>query len=89
MEAVVTLPNDLYERLKLKSEQLARTPDDLVSDLVEQFLSDAHAIWQAEFEALLARVRSRAASISPEEIEADIAEAANEAKEARRARRAP
>ncbi len=81
MEAVVTLPSDLYERLKLKSEQLARTPDDLVSDLIEQYLSDAHTAWQTEFEALLARVRSRAATISPKEIEADITEAASEAKE--------
>jgi predicted DNA-binding protein len=88
MEAVVTLPSDLYERLKLRSEQLARTPDDLVSDLVEQFLSDAHTDWQTEFEALLARVRSRAASVPSEEIEADITKAAAEAKEARRVRRA-
>ena len=88
MEAVVTLPSDLYERLKLKSEQLSRTPDDLVSDLVEQFLSDGYTAWQREFEALLARVRARASSMSPEEIETDITEAAAEAKEARRARRA-
>ena len=77
MEAVVTLPSDLYERLKLKSEQLARTPDDLVTDLVEQFLSDAHTAWQAEIEALLARVRARAASVPLKEIEADITKAVN------------
>ena len=88
MQAVVTLPSDLYERLKLKSEQLARTPDDLVSDLVEQYLSDTRSAWKTEFEALLARVRSRTATVSPQEIEADITEAAREAKDARRARRA-
>lgn len=87
MEAVVNLPSELYERLRRRSEQLDRTPDDLVSDLVEQFLSDAYTAWQAEFEALLARVRSRTASIPLDEIEADIGEAAAEAKEARRARR--
>ena len=86
MEAVVTLPSDLFERLKLRSEQLARTPDELVSDWVEQYLSDTHTTWESEFEALLARVHSRTISVSPQEIEADITKAAAEAKEARRAR---
>lgn len=65
MEAVVTLPSELYERLKLKSEQQDRTPDDVVSDLVEQYLSEAHTTWQTEFEALLARVHARTVSASP------------------------
>jgi predicted DNA-binding protein len=88
MDPAVTLPSELYERLKLKSKQLARTPDDVVSDLVEQYLNDKQTAWQTEFEALLARVRSRTASACSQEIEADISRAAAEAKEARRVRRA-
>ena len=55
MESAVTLPENLYERLRLKSQQLDRTPDDVVADLVERYLVESDDSWQAEFEALLAR----------------------------------
>jgi len=88
MSSVVTLPAHLYERLTLKSQQLKCTPDDVVADLVRRYLSESGDSWQAEFEALLARVHTRVAAFSSDEIEADITLAAAEAKEVRRARRA-
>jgi predicted DNA-binding protein len=88
MSSVITLPDHLYERLTSKSQQLERTPDDVVADLVRRYLSEPDDSWQAEFEALLARVHARTAAFSSDEMEADITLAAAEAKEARRARRA-
>ena len=79
MSSVITLPDHLYERLTSKSRQLKRTPDDVVADLVRRYLSESDDSWQAEFEALLARVHARTAAFSPDEIEADITLTAAEA----------
>jgi hypothetical protein len=78
----------LYERLTLKSRQLKRTPEEVVTALVQQYLSEPDDRWQAEFQALLARVQARTAVFSSDEIEADITLAAAEVKELRRAQRA-
>jgi predicted DNA-binding protein len=88
MNSVITLPEHLYERLMSKSQQLKRTPDDVVADLVRRYLSESDDSWQAEFVTLLARVHARTGTFSSDEIEADITMAAAEAKDARRARRA-
>lgn len=88
MNSVITLPHQLYERLALKSQQFKRTPDDVVTDLVKRYLNEFDDRWQAEFQALLARVQARTAAFSSDEIEADITLAAAEARELRRARRA-
>lgn len=87
MESVVTLPENLYERLKIKSQQLNRSPEDVVADLVERYLVESDDSWQNEFEALLARVHARTAGFTSEEIEADITAAASEARKARCDRR--
>ncbi|MFB0535112.1 MAG: hypothetical protein ACETWR_09035 [Anaerolineae bacterium] len=87
MNSVITLPSQLYERLTLRSRQLNRTPEEVLADLVQQYLSESDDRWQAEFQALLARVQARTAAFSSDEIEADITLAAAEAKELRRARR--
>ena len=88
MNSVINLPSQLYERLTLKSRQLDRTPEEVVADLVQRYLSESDDRWQAEFQALLARVQARTAAFSSDEIESDITMAAAEAKELRRARRA-
>lgn len=88
MNSVVTLPNQLYERLLRKSQQLACPPDQVVADLVEQYLDESADRWPDELQALLARVQARTAAFSSDEIEADITAAAAEARELRRGRRA-
>jgi delta 1-pyrroline-5-carboxylate dehydrogenase len=88
MSAVISLPHQLYERLAQKSQQLNRTPEAVVTDLVQTFLNEADEQWQAEFQALIAQVQARTAVHPADEIEADITVAAAEARELRRARRA-
>jgi len=78
----------LYEHLALKSQRLERTPEEVVTDLVRRYLGEPDDRWQAEFQALLARVQARTAAFSSDEIEANITLAAAEARELRRARRA-
>jgi hypothetical protein len=87
VNSVITLPNQLYKRLALRSRQLKRTPEDVVTDLVQQYLSRPDDRWQAEFQALIARVQARTAAFASEEIESDITLAAVEARELRRAHR--
>ena len=88
MSATITLPDNLYQRLAVKSQQLQRSPEMLLADLVQHFLDDTESRWRAEFvEALLAHVQARTRIYSPAKIETDITLAANEAKEAHRARR--
>jgi predicted DNA-binding protein len=87
MSSVITLPSRLYKRLVLKSQQLERTPEEVVTELVRRYLNEPDDRWQAEFRALLARVHARTAAFSSDEIEADTALAAAEAREVRRARR--
>lgn len=87
MDSMITLPNRLYQRLVLKSQQLKRTPDEVVADLVQQYLKGSDNRWQNEFQALLARVRTRTTVYTPAEIEADITAAATEVKKLRHARR--
>ena len=88
MRSVITLPSQLYEHLALKSQQLRRTPEEVVTDLVRRYLGEPDDRWLAEFQALLARVQARTAAFSSDEIEADITLAAAEARELRCARRA-
>ena len=85
--ATIALPENLYRRLALKSQQLERSPEMLLADLVQQYLDDAESRWRAEFEALLARVQARTSVYPSDEIEADITLAAQEVKAARRAHR--
>ena len=85
--STITLPGRLYERLARKSRRSERTPEEVVSDLVQRYLSEPDDRWQAEFRALLARVQARTAALSSEEIEADITLASAEAREQRRAAR--
>lgn len=87
MSAAILLPDNLYQRLAAKSQQLERSPETLVTDLVQRYLDEAESNWRTEFEALLARIHIRTSHYSSEEIEADITFAASEVKEARRARR--
>ena len=87
MNATIALPEKLYQRLALKSQQLERSPETLLADLVQQYLDDAESRWRAEFEAPLARVQARTSAYSADEIEADITEAAQEVKAAHRVRR--
>jgi predicted DNA-binding protein len=87
MNATITLPETLYQRLALKSKQMERSPEVLLADLVQQYLDDAESQWQARFETLLARVQARNSAYSAAEIEADITAAADEVKAIRRARR--
>lgn len=86
-DTVITLPNRLYERLVLKSRQLKRAPEEIVTDLVRRYLGEPDGRWQAEFQALIARVQARTAAFSSDEVEADITSAAAEARDLRRARR--
>jgi len=88
MSWTISLPYQLYERLAIKGRQLERTPEEVVIDLVQQYLSEPNRSWQDEFLALLACVHARTAAFSSDEIEADITHAATEARELRRARRA-
>ena len=85
--STITLPGRLYERLARKSRRSERTPEEVVSDLVQRYLSEPDDRWQAEFRALLARVQARTAALSSEEIEADITLASAEAREQRCAAR--
>lgn len=90
MSTVITLPNQLYERLAQKSQQLNRTPEAVVTDLVQQFLSEADDRWQTEFQALIAQVQTRTIAHPAGEIEADITVAAAEARDlSRKPRRRP
>jgi len=88
MSSVITLPRQLYERLLHKSQQLACPPDQVVVDLVEQYLDEPTDRWPAELQALLDRVQARTADFPSDEIEADISAAAAEVRELRRGRRA-
>ncbi len=88
MSYVIALPSYLYDRLTLKSRRARRTPEDVVVELVQQYLSQSDDSWQTEFCALVARVNARTAAFTADEIEADISQAAAEARELRRARRA-
>ena len=63
-DTVITLPNRLYERLVLKSRQLKRAPEEIVTDLVRRYLGEPDDRWQAEFQALIARVQARTAAFS-------------------------
>jgi len=87
MNATISLPQNLYQRLALKSKQMERSPEVLLADLVQQYLDDAESQWQARFETLLARVQASSSAYSAAEIEADITAAADEVKAIRRARR--
>lgn len=88
MSFVITLPQQLYERLTGQSRRLKRTPEDVVVTLVQRYLSQVDTQWQTEFQSLLTRIHSRTAAFPSAEIEADITLAAAEARELRRARRA-
>ena len=66
-DSTITLPSRLYERLARKSRRSERTPEEVVSDLVQQYLSEPDDRWQAEFEALLARVQARTAAFASAE----------------------
>jgi predicted DNA-binding protein len=87
MYNTIHLPNRLYADLVQHSEKLERTPDQLVMELIQQFLDENEATWRTRFQALLKRIHQQTESFSPEEIEADITLAAQETKELRRARR--
>ncbi len=87
MGSNITLPRQLYKRLTLKSQQLKRTPDELVVDLVQQYLRTADDRWQTEFRTLLNRIHTKTAPYASDEIEADITSAAAESKKLRHARR--
>lgn len=87
MSYVITLPRQLYDRLTLKSRRAKRTPDDVVVELVQQYLGQSDDSWQTEFRALVARVNARTVAFAADEIEADISQAAAEARELRCARR--
>lgn len=79
MYNTIHLPNRLYSDLVQRSKKLERTPDELVMELVQQFLDENEAAWRARFQSLLKRVHQHAEPFSPEEIEADITLAAQEA----------
>jgi hypothetical protein len=83
----VSLPTPLYERLAQRSRQLRRTPERVVVDLIQRYLTESDDCWHGEFRALLARVQGRTTVFSSGEIEADITLAAAEARELRRAQR--
>lgn len=87
MYNTIHLPNRLYIDLVQHSEKLERTPDELVMELVRQYLDENEVAWQARFQALLKRIHQQTESFSEDEIEADITLAAQEAKDLRRARR--
>ncbi|MBK9053770.1 MAG: hypothetical protein IPL78_23555 [Chloroflexi bacterium] len=87
MYNTIHLPNRLYTDLVQHSEKLERTPDQLVMELIQQFLDKNEATWRIRFQALLQRIQQQTEPFSPEEIEADITLAAQEAKELRRTRR--
>ena len=87
MNATIVLPENLYQRLALKSQALERSPETLLADLVQQYLDGAESRWRSDFEALLARVQAKTGNYAADEIEADITLAAKEVKAARRARR--
>ncbi len=87
MAATILLPDNVYKRLVRKSEQLDRSPEKLVVDLVQRYLDETDSQWQADFGELLALVYSMTSAFTSEEIEADISLAASEVKEARRDRR--
>jgi predicted DNA-binding protein len=87
MDRTVSLPSQLYERLEQKSQQLHQTPERVVAELVQRYLSESDDRWQAEVLELLSRVHSGTSAFSSAEIEADITSAAAEAKEVRRAHR--
>lgn len=87
MYNTIHLPNRLYTDLVQHSEKLERTPDELVMELVRQYLDENEAAWRARFQALLKRIHQQTEPFSEAEIEADITLAAQEAKELRRARR--
>ncbi len=82
----VSLPPQLYRRLREQSRAQHSAPEELVTALVTRYL-ETDEQWQADFAALLARVQTRAADFSPAEIEGDITQAAAEARESRRANR--
>ena len=85
MSSTISLPNPLYERLASRSKQLKRTPEEVVTDLVQQYLAEPGNRWQAEFSALIARIQAKTAAFSADEIESDITQAAAEARKLRRA----
>jgi len=85
MNATITLPSQLYNYLLKKSRQLKRTPDELVINLVQQYLH--HDQWQTQFKSLLARIQSKTTHYPSAEIEDDITLAAQEARQLRHDRR--
>jgi predicted DNA-binding protein len=87
MSAVIRLPDRLYKRLALRSQQIKSTPEKVVVNLLQRYLDEPDDRWQAEFRALIERVQERTAAFSSAEIEADITLAAAEARELYRARR--
>jgi len=87
MNSAVSLPHQLYQRLVRKSQRLHRTPEEVVTDLVRQYVSESDDRWRADFQTLIDRVQARSAAFSSTEIEADVTAAAAEARELRRARR--
>jgi len=79
MSSAIMLPEQLYEQLLHKSRQVQRTPEEMVTDLIRQYLSEPENRWQDELQALFACVHARTASFPSDEIEADITQAASDA----------
>jgi hypothetical protein len=81
----IAVSEPIFQRLTEEARRAHTTPNHLAEQLLTERLSPA---WEAELDALLARVQARMVGFEPTEIETDITAAAEEVKAERRARRA-
>lgn len=84
----ISLPQDIYEQLRLRAQQTQVSPDVLVETAVRQYLQAHDQQWRAALERILARVHAHASQFDAVEIEADITYAVQEVKASHRDRSA-
>lgn len=88
MSTTISIPPDVYSLLEERAQQEQTSPNAVAEAALRQYLSAESQNWRTVFDELIAKVHSRAAIFTSDEIEADITAAADEVKESRRARRA-
>jgi metal-responsive CopG/Arc/MetJ family transcriptional regulator len=88
MSLTLDLPEELERRLNEAAAREGQEPGEYVRAAVEEKLGDRD--WRVRMQSLLARAQAHAAAVpgTPEEIEAEIAEACEEVRAEHHARRA-
>ena len=68
----ISLSPEVYTLLRQRAQQAQTSPDALAEEALRHYLGLEEQAWRQAFESLIARVQSRTASFSSQEIEADI-----------------